>query len=93
MNQIPVMLFGTYYEPGSGGLSGEHIQLCAEGARRKPNLSGKRTEMIVSIFHAVLILWGLLFCLYFNERRKFVCARKLWTLLALYPLLIPKLLQ
>ena len=28
----------------SGGLSGEHIQLCAEGARRKPNLSGKRTE-------------------------------------------------
>ena len=29
---------------GSGGLSGEHIQLCAEGARRKPNLSGKRTE-------------------------------------------------
>ena len=29
----------------SGGLSGEHIQLCAEGARRKPNLSGKRTEI------------------------------------------------
>ena len=26
------------------GLSGEHIQLCAEGARRMPNLSGKRTE-------------------------------------------------
>ena len=32
----------------SGGLSGEHIQLCAEGARRKPNLSGKRTEKRVS---------------------------------------------
>ena len=32
---------------GYGGLSGEHIQLCAEGARwlRLPNLSGKRTEM------------------------------------------------
>jgi len=30
-----------------GGLSGEHIQLCAEGARwyLPPNLSGKRTEM------------------------------------------------
>jgi hypothetical protein len=28
----------------SGGLSGEHIELCAEGARRKPNLSGKWTE-------------------------------------------------
>ena len=28
----------------SGGLSGEHIELCAEGARQKPNLSGKRTE-------------------------------------------------
>ena len=28
------------------GLSGEHIQLCAEGARRKPNLSGKRTETL-----------------------------------------------
>ena len=28
----------------SGGLSGEHIKLCAEGARRKLNLSGERTE-------------------------------------------------
>ena len=32
-------------ELNGGGLSGEHIQLCAEGARRKPNLSGKRTEI------------------------------------------------
>ena len=32
--------------PKSRGLSGEHIQLCAEGARLKPNLSGKRTEKI-----------------------------------------------
>ena len=32
--------------PISGGLSGEHIELCAEGARRKPNLSGERTEML-----------------------------------------------
>ena len=31
---------------GCGGLSGEHIELCAEGARlEKPNLSGKRTEI------------------------------------------------
>ena len=30
----------------SRGLSGEHIQLCAEGARQMPNLSGKRTEML-----------------------------------------------
>jgi len=35
--------------PKSGGLSGEHIQLCAEGARRKPNLSGKWTEMLNSM--------------------------------------------
>ena len=41
------MLLGTYSEPKSGGLSGEHIQLCAEGARRKPNLSGKWTEMLL----------------------------------------------
>jgi len=33
-------------QTGSGGLSGEHIQLCAEGARRKPNLSGKWTEKL-----------------------------------------------
>ena len=32
-------------KPVGGGLSGEHIQLCAEGARRiQPNLSGKWTE-------------------------------------------------
>ena len=30
---------------GCGGLSGEHIQLCAEGARHKSNLSGERTEI------------------------------------------------
>ena len=31
--------------PESRGLSGEHIELCAEGARHMPNLSGKWTEM------------------------------------------------
>jgi len=36
---------GIVVRTGRGGLSGEHIQLCAEGARRKPNLSGKWTEM------------------------------------------------
>ena len=40
---------------GGGGHSGEFIQLNAEGARRKPNLSGKQTEQIdfipiVSVF-------------------------------------------
>ena len=40
------MLFGTCVEPKSGGLSGEHIQLCAEGARCEPNLSGKWTEKL-----------------------------------------------
>ena len=44
--------------PKSRGLSGEHIQLCAEGARRWPNLSGKRTEINeaipVLVFSAVL---------------------------------------
>lgn len=34
----------SLWRPGVGGLSGEHIELCAEGARRKPNLSGKWTE-------------------------------------------------
>ena len=30
----------------SRGLSGEHIKLCAEGARLMPKLSGKWTEML-----------------------------------------------
>ena len=41
----PMNLPGIVVRTGRGGLSGEHIQLCAEGARRKPNLSGKWTEM------------------------------------------------
>ena len=50
----------------SRGLSGEHIQLCAEGARQSPNLSGKRTEMgiltdLLSDYYAVLIRGG---CIY-----------------------------
>ena len=71
MNQIPVMLFGTYYEPGSGGLSGEHIQLCAEGARRKPNLSGKWTEMLFksTSFPKAVLYTGLFFILSISEMR------------------------
>ena len=71
-----------------GGLSGEHIQLCAEGARRKPNLSGKRTEMLERLM-AVFIgqssfCAGLFFIwLDFLERRIHVCTEKLWILLAL----------
>ena len=42
-NKIPAMRSGME-RPECGGLSGEHIELCAEGARRKPNLSGKWTE-------------------------------------------------
>lgn len=50
----------------SGGLSGEHIELCAEGARQMPNLSGKRTETHQPHFGGLLIveqsfLLGLLF--------------------------------
>ena len=39
----PKKRFGMV-RPDRRGLSGEHIELCAEGARCKPNLSGKRTE-------------------------------------------------
>ena len=46
LSQYSVETFGYESGTGGGGLSGEHIQLCAEGARRKPNLSGKRTEML-----------------------------------------------
>ena len=56
----------------SRGLSGEHIQLCAEGARQTqglPNLSGKRTENLQipwgKFCEAVLVI-GLLI---FIERR------------------------
>ena len=44
-------------ELNGGGLSGEHIQLCAEGARRKPNLSGKRTEMHICYAFNRQSLW------------------------------------
>ena len=57
---------------GSGGLSGEHIQLCAEGARRKPNLSGKRTEYAQVVLRPVFLeqsCLGLLLLLLFLERR------------------------
>jgi len=50
-------------KPDSRGLSGEHIQLCAEGARRKPNLSGKRTETQDAYICAEQSLCGLLFVL------------------------------
>ena len=35
---------------GCRGLSGEHIKLCAEGARRQLKLSGKWTEMRIPSF-------------------------------------------
>ncbi len=41
---IPVKPFRMHPLLGGRGLSGEHIELCAEGARREPNLSGKGTE-------------------------------------------------
>lgn len=52
------------------GLSGEHIELCAEGARRTPNLSGKRTETQISIRNAVLNL-GLLIFYHFERRTEY----------------------
>jgi hypothetical protein len=53
--------------PVGGGLSGEHIQLCAEGARRKPNLSGKRTETQVALLFAEQSLNWAAF-LFFEEK-------------------------
>ena len=54
---------GIAFRTGRGGLSGEHIQLCAEGARLLPNLSGERTEMLIENLYAFFwaVLWGLLF--------------------------------
>ena len=48
-------------KPVGGGLSGEHIQLCAEGARQMPNLSGERTETQDAYICAEQSLCGLLF--------------------------------
>ena len=48
---------GVHRVSRHGGLSGEHIQLCAEGARRKPNLSGEWTEMQVEN-HCVMSVSG-----------------------------------
>jgi len=53
------------FEPKRRGLSGEHIQLCAEGARFKPNLSGKWTEMQYAMLEQSFI--GLLFMYYKKE--------------------------
>ena len=50
MKSIPVTPHGTHHEPMGRGLSGEHIELCAEGARLLPNLSGKRTENTLVMF-------------------------------------------
>ena len=80
-NQGSVRNYGT----GCGGLSGEHIELCAEGARRKPNLSGKRTEKHERDFDAVLIIWGL----YFLERRNTFCTENLLILSDLFLATIP----
>ena len=59
------------YGTGRGGLSGEHIQLCAEGARRRPNLSGERTEIadrqVMRFFWAVLRGLSFLFVIIRNE--------------------------
>ena len=54
----------------SRGFSGEHIQLCAEGARRKPNLSGKWTEYAHVVRHVYLCspVLGLLFC--WNKKKE-----------------------
>jgi hypothetical protein len=54
--------------PVGGGLSGEHIQLCAEGARRiSPNLSGKWTETQDALFFAEQSLCRAAF-LFFEEK-------------------------
>ena len=55
----------------SRGLSGEHIQLCAEGARQMPNLSGKWTEMQYRLCRAVLF-WAVLLFVYSERGNKYV---------------------
>ena len=56
-------------KPGSRGLSGEHIELCAEGARQKPNLSGKRTEtQDIDYLRRAVLVRAALFCLQEKER-------------------------
>ena len=72
-------------KPKGRGLSGEHIKLCAEGARCKPNLSGKRTENDVevtmtleqsskrAVFYFVIIL----------KEGNILCTANPWILLAL----------
>ena len=61
----------------SRGLSGEHIELCAEGARQKPNLSGKRTEKCIAEYYgismqAVLIMGCLLHFLQKERKLRYV---------------------
>ena len=52
-NKTPPKKPSGMARPVGGGLSGEHIQLCAEGARRiSPNLSGKWTETQDALFFA-----------------------------------------
>ena len=46
----------------------KHIQLCAEGARRKPNLSGKRTEMQAYGMLSAAVLSGTAFVFFRNLR-------------------------
>ena len=67
-NKTSLRSFPELLRPGGRGLSGEHIQLCAEGARLdQPNLSGKWTENMRFLRRAVLC-WAALFC--FIEKLK-----------------------
>ena len=64
--------------PDVEGSLEKHIHLCAEGARRKPNLSGKRTETQACAVFALQSLWGLLFVLYREiERGSLLCTANL----------------
>ena len=75
--QYSVETFGYAIGTEGGGLSGEHIQLCAEGARRWPNLSGKWTEMLYGSGMVFVCADSLPGCLFFVcnylERRTFLC--------------------
>ena len=71
-------------KPVGGGLSGEHIKLCAEGARREPNLSGKRTEERIIAFSVSFYeqsLWAAYFII--TERGLLLCLKNPLTQLAL----------
>ena len=78
-------------KPDRGGLSGEHIQLCAEGARREPNLSGKWTEIFTRCNGVLQSSYRTAFLLVNNRKKvKLLCTENPWIQLDLLLVLTAK---